>query len=102
MTRGVLTDPGGPFSDLSGAGLVEAVRLALEDVGGQVLGEPVQLISADHQQKPDIGLSIARTWLDQDKVDVILDVPNSGIALAVSTLVKEKDRIVIDASAATD
>ncbi|MGE7415010.1 ABC transporter substrate-binding protein [Methylobacterium tarhaniae] len=99
---GVLTDLGGPFSDLSGAGSVEAARLAIEDFGGQILGEKIELISADHQHKPDVGLAIARKWLDQDKVDVILDVPNSGIALAVSNLVKEKNKIAIYASAATD
>lgn len=99
---GVLTDMGGPFSDLSGKGSVEAARLAVEDFGGKVLGEPIDIVFADHQHKPEIGLNIARRWLDQEKVDVILDVPNSGIALAVNTLVKEKNKIAIYASAATD
>lgn len=99
---GVLTDMSGPFSDLSGKGSVEAARLAIEDFGGSVLGEKIELVFADHQQKPDIGLNIARQWLDQGNVDVILDVPNSGIALAVQTLVKEKNKIAIYASAATD
>ena len=99
---GVLTDMGGPFSDLSGKGSVEAARLAAEDFGGKVLGEPIEVVFADHQQKPEVGLNIARSWLDQEKVDVILDVPNSGIALAVNSLVKEKNKIAIYASAATD
>ncbi|TDR89185.1 ABC transporter substrate-binding protein [Enterovirga rhinocerotis] len=99
---GVLTDMGGPFSDLSGRGSVEAARLAIEDFGGKVLGQPIELVFADHQQKPEIGLNIARQWLDQDKVDVILDVPNSGIALAVQNIIKDKNKIAIYASAATD
>ena len=99
---GVLTDMSGPFSDLSGRGSVEAAKLAAEDFGGKVLGQPIEVIFADHQHKPEIGLNIARQWLDQGGVDVILDVPNSGIALAVNSLVKEKNRIAIYASAATD
>ncbi len=102
VTLGVLTDMSGTFSDLSGAGSVEAARLAIEDFGGSVLGEKIELVSADHQHKPEVGLNIARQWLDRDGVDVILDVPNSGIALAVANLVKEKNRIAIYASAATD
>ncbi|HRO59108.1 MAG TPA: ABC transporter substrate-binding protein [Burkholderiaceae bacterium] len=102
VTFGVLTDMSGTFSDLSGAGSVEAARLAIEDFGGSVLGEKIELISADHQHKPEVGLNIARQWLDRDGVDVILDVPNSGIALAVANLVKEKNKIAIYASAATD
>lgn len=99
---GVLTDMSGPFSDLSGKGSVEAARLAIEEFGGQVLGEKIELVFADHQQKPEVGLSISRQWLDEGRVDVILDVPNSGIALAVNSLVKEKNKIAIYASAATD
>jgi len=99
---GVLTDISGVFSDLSGQGSVEAAKLAVEDVGGSVLGEKIEVVSADHQQKPDVGLSIARKWFDVEGVDVILDVPNSAIALAVNTLVKDKNKIAIYASAATD
>lgn len=99
---GVLTDMSGTFSDLSGAGSVEAARLAIEDFGGSVLGEKIELIFADHQHKPEVALSIARQWLEREGVDVILDVPNSGIALAVASLVKDKAKIAIYASAATD
>ena len=99
---GVLTDMSGPFSDLSGRGSVEAAKLAAEEFGGKVLGQPIEVVFADHQHKPEIGLNIARQWLDQGGVDVILDVPNSGIALAVNSLVKEKNKIAIYASAATD
>jgi branched-chain amino acid transport system substrate-binding protein len=99
---GVLTDMSGPFADLSGKGSVEAARLAVEDFGGSVLGEKIEVIFADHQQKPDVGLNLARQWYDVDGVDVILDVPNSAIALAVNNLAKEKKKIAIYASAATD
>jgi branched-chain amino acid transport system substrate-binding protein len=99
---GVLTDMSGTFSELSGAGSVEAARMAIEDFGGSVLGEKIELVSADHQHKPDVALNLARQWLDRDGVDVILDVPNSGIALAVASLVDEKGKIAIYASAATD
>ena len=99
---GVLTDMSGTFSDLSGAGSVEAARLAIEDFGGSVLGEKIELVFADHQHKPEVALSIARQWIDREGVDVILDVPNSGIALAIASLVKDKGKIAIYASAATD
>jgi branched-chain amino acid transport system substrate-binding protein len=62
---GVLTDMSGPFSDLSGKGSVEAARLAIEEFGGQVLGQKIELVFADHQQKPEVGLNIARQWLDE-------------------------------------
>lgn len=99
---GVLTDMSGTFSDLSGAGSVEAARLAIEDFGGSVLGEKIELMFADHQHKPEVGLNIARQWYDVEGVDVILDIPNSAIALAVNNLAKEKRKIGIYASAATD
>ncbi len=99
---GVLTDMSGVFADLSGAGSVEAARLAIEEFGGSLLGEKVELVFADHQHKPEVALSVARQWFDTEGVDVILDVPNSGIALGVNSLVKEKNKIAIYASAATD
>lgn len=99
---GVLTDMSGVFSDLSGAGSVEAARLAVEELGGSVLGEKVEVVYADHQHKPEVALNIARQWFDTEGVDVILDVPNSAIALGVNSLVKDKNKIAIYASAATD
>jgi branched-chain amino acid transport system substrate-binding protein len=99
---GVLTDMSGTFSELSGAGSVEAARLAIEDFGGSVLGEKIEMVSADHQHKADVALNLARQWIDREGVDVILDVPNSGIALAIANLVKEKHKVAIYASAATD
>ena len=99
---GVLADIAGPFADISGRGSIEAARLAMEDMGGSVLGSPIELVFADHQHKPDVGLNLARQWYDLDGVDVILDVPNSAIALAVNHLTREKRKLAIYANAATD
>ncbi|MGP0058143.1 MAG: ABC transporter substrate-binding protein [Beijerinckiaceae bacterium] len=92
---GVLTDMSGQFSHESGEGAVTAVRMAIEDFGGTVLGKPIELVSADHQNKPDIALGIARKWFEVEKVDMVANLINSSIALAVSQLAKEKDRIAI-------
>ncbi|MCB1717932.1 MAG: ABC transporter substrate-binding protein, partial [Candidatus Competibacteraceae bacterium] len=73
---GILNDQSGMMADLSGRDAVTAVEMAIEDFGGSVLGKPIEVISADHQNKVDIGLSIARKWYEQDQVDLILDVPN--------------------------
>src|SRR6185437_3581298 len=81
---GVLNDRSGTYADLSGEGSVVAARMAAEDFKAADKGINVEVISADHQNKPDIGSSIARQWYDQDGVDVILDVPTSSVALAVS------------------
>ncbi len=99
---GVLADIAGPFADISGRGSIEAARLAIEDMGGSLLGSPIELVFADHQHKPDVGLNLARQWYDLDGVDVILDVPNSAIALAVNHLTREKRKLAIYANAATD
>ena len=98
---GVLTDMGGPFSDISGAGAVLATRMAIEDFGGKVLGKPIELVSADHQNKPDIGVSTAREWMDVGKVDMIGDLMNSAVALAVVKLARDKGRIAIVNGAST-
>jgi branched-chain amino acid transport system substrate-binding protein len=92
---GVLTDMSGQFSHESGEGAVTAVRMAIEDFGGKVLGKPIELVVADHQNKPDIASGIARKWFDIDKVDMIANLINSSIALSVTQLAKEKDRIAI-------
>lgn len=92
---GILNDQSGMMADLSGRDAVTAVEMAIEDFGGSVLGKPIEVISADHQNKVDIGLSIARKWYEQDQVDLILDVPNSAIALAVQDLTRQMDRIAI-------
>src|ERR1700712_119884 len=80
---GVLTDMAGVTADITGKGSIVAAEMAVNEVGGKVLGKPVQVISADHQHKVDIGSSIARRWFDVEGVDAIVDVPNSGVALAI-------------------
>ncbi len=91
----VLTDLSGLYSDLGGQGSVVAAQMAVDEFGGKVLGKPIQVLSADHQNKADIGADKAREWFDKDGVDVIMDVPNSGVALAVSKVANEKHRIFI-------
>jgi branched-chain amino acid transport system substrate-binding protein len=98
---GVLTDNSGLYSDLGGAGSTLAAQMALEDSGMAAKGWKVDVLSADHQNKPDIGTSIARQWIDVEKVDVFVDVLNSGVALAVNNLVKEKNAVMINTGAAT-
>src|SRR5258707_2174571 len=98
---GVLTDNSGLYSDLGGAGSTLAAQMAIEDSGLAAKGWKIDLISADHQNKPDIGTNIARQWIDVDKVDIFMDVLNSGVALAVNNLVKEKNSIMINTGAAT-
>ena len=98
---GVLTDETGVFSSLSGEGSIEATRMAVEDFGGKAAGKPIEIIHADHQNKTDIGASIARRWMDVDGVDVIIDVPNSAIVLAVQELAKEKNRVLLVSTAGT-
>ncbi|MDC0713139.1 ABC transporter substrate-binding protein [Stigmatella sp. ncwal1] len=96
---GVLNDQSGLYADLSGKGSVLAAKMAVEDFGGQVGGTPVEVIFADHQNKPDIGSNVARQWLDVDKVDVIVDVPTSSVALAVSEIAKTKNKVFLDSGA---
>jgi branched-chain amino acid transport system substrate-binding protein len=98
---GVLTDMSSLYSDLAGAGSVLAARMAIEDSGVQKRGLKVELISADHQNKPDVGSGIARQWYDVDKVDAIFDTPNSGVALAVSQVTRDKGKAFIVSGAAT-
>src|SRR3984893_10098380 len=85
---GVLSDMSSLYSDLGGAGSVAAAKLAVEDFGAAARGIKVEVVAADHQNKPDIGANIARTWFDQDKVDVVVDVPNSATALALTELAR--------------
>ena len=92
---GVLTDLSSLYSATTGPGSVYAAELAAEDYGGKVLGKPITVLSADHQNKTDVGASIARRWIDQEQVDVIADVPTSSIALAVEEITKEKNRVFL-------
>jgi branched-chain amino acid transport system substrate-binding protein len=93
---GVLTDMSSLYADATGKGSVAAVGMAVADYGGKVNGKPVEVISADHQNKPDVGVNIARNWYDNDKVDAIFDVPTSSVALPVSALTRERNRININ------
>jgi branched-chain amino acid transport system substrate-binding protein len=98
---GVLTDNSGLYSDLGGAGSTLAAQMAIEDSGLAAKGWKIDLISADHQNKPDIATTIARQWIDVEKVDIFMDVLNSGVALAVNNVVKEKNSVMINTGAAT-
>src|SRR5512141_1618074 len=98
---GVLTDNSGLYSDLGGAGSTLAAQMAVEDSGLAAKGWKIDIISADHQNKPDIGTSMARQWIDVEKVDIFMDVLNSGVALAVNNVVKEKNAIMINTGAAS-
>src|ERR1700754_2038081 len=96
---GSLSDQSGLYADLGGPGSTLAAQMAVEDSGLTAKGWKIDVISGDHQNKPDVGVNIARQWFDVEKVDVIVDVPNSGVALAVSNLVKEKNGILLDSGA---
>ncbi|MGE0419723.1 MAG: ABC transporter substrate-binding protein [Acetobacteraceae bacterium] len=98
---GVLTDLTGLYSDNTGKGSVTAVTMAVEDFGGKVLGKKIEVVAADHQNKADIASSIARKWIDEDKVDVITNVANSAVALATQVIARDKDRILINTAAAS-
>ena len=93
---GVLTDMASLYADATGKGSLVAVQMAVADYGAKVKGKPVEVISADHQNKPDIGVGIARNWYDNEKVDAIFDVPTSSVALPVSALTREKNKIHIN------
>ncbi|HEX9465671.1 MAG TPA: ABC transporter substrate-binding protein [Alphaproteobacteria bacterium] len=100
---GILTDMSSLYTDLAGSGSVLAARLAVEDFKAAEKGLKVEVISADHQNKPDVGSSVARQWFDVDKVDVIVDTPNSGVALAVNQVTKEKNKVfLVSGAAASD
>ncbi|MFG1343535.1 ABC transporter substrate-binding protein [Xanthobacter autotrophicus DSM 431] len=95
---GVLNDQSGIYADMAGPGSVEAARIAVEEFGGKVGNVPVEVVFGDHQNKPDVGLNIARQWLDVGGVDMIADLTNSSIALAVASLVKDKNKVAIISS----
>ena len=98
---GVLNDQSSLYADLAGQGSVVAARMAVEDFNAAAKGLKVEIIFADHQNKADVGSNIARQWLDAEKVDMILDVPNSGVALAVNQIVKERGKAFLISSAAS-
>jgi branched-chain amino acid transport system substrate-binding protein len=92
---GVMNDQSGPYSSITGAGSVAAARLAVEDMGGKVLGRQIEVVSADHLNKPDVGSGIARRWFDTEGVGAIFDIYSSGVSLAVQKLADEKDKILV-------
>jgi branched-chain amino acid transport system substrate-binding protein len=98
---GVLTDMAGPFADQVGPGSVVAAHLAAEDFAADEGGLRVEILSADHQNKPDIGTAIARHWVDVDGVAAVVDLPNSAVALGVSSVLRERHRVALASSAAT-
>jgi branched-chain amino acid transport system substrate-binding protein len=100
---GVLNDMSSLYSDTTGKGSLTGAQMAVTDFGGHVRGKPVEVIGADHQNKPDIGSTIARTWFDTNKVDVIVDVPTSSVALAVQQITRERNRVfLISGAGASD
>jgi branched-chain amino acid transport system substrate-binding protein len=98
---GVLNDQSSLYADLTGQGSVVAARMALEDFGAAAKGLKVEVVFADHQNKADVGSSVSRQWIDVDKVDVIADVPNSAVALAVNEIVKQKNKVFLVSGAAS-
>jgi len=98
---GVLNDMSSLYADIGGPNSVAAVKMAVEDSGLAAKGWKIEVLSGDHQNKPDIGVNIARQWIDADKVDAIADTPSSGVALAVSNLVKDKNSVLLNSGAAT-
>jgi branched-chain amino acid transport system substrate-binding protein len=98
---GVLTDLSGPYADSGGKGSVVAAEMAARDFGGKVKGKAIEIVSADHQNKPDVASSIARRWFDVEKVDAVVDLPVTAIALAVQSVAKEKRKTVMITAAAT-
>jgi branched-chain amino acid transport system substrate-binding protein len=98
---GVLNDQSSVFADSSGAGSTLSARMAVEDFGGKVAGLPIEVVAADHQNKPDLGATIARRWFDLEKVDVIVDLGNSAVALAVNDIAREKNKAILVSAGGT-
>src|SRR5271165_4755875 len=98
---GVLNDMSSVYADFQGPGSVISAQMAVEDFGGTVAGKPIEIVSADHQNKPDVGKNIAQKWYDEDGVDAIADVPNSSVALAVSYLTRERNKVLLGSGAGT-
>ena len=97
---GVMNDMSGTYADLTGPGSVVAAQMAVEDFGAAAKGLKVEIVGADHQNKPDIGSNVVRQWIDVDKVDVVVDVPTSSVALAVNEIVREKNKVFLISGAA--
>jgi branched-chain amino acid transport system substrate-binding protein len=98
---GVLNDQSGAFASFQGVGSVVAAQMAVEDYGGKAAGKKVEVISADHQNKTDVGVNIARRWYETENIDAIFDVPNSAIALAVANMTEQKNKVFVGSGAGT-
>ncbi len=98
---GVMNDMSGPYADFQGPGSVLAAQMAVEDYGGKAAGLPVEIISGDHLNKPDVGAAMARQWIDTQGVDAIADLPNSAVALAVNQIVKDKNKVLLGSGVGT-
>jgi branched-chain amino acid transport system substrate-binding protein len=98
---GILNDQSGPYADFGGKTSVDAARMAVEDVGGKILGKSIEIIIGDHQNKPDVGSAIARRWFDVDGVSAVAELTNSAVALAVQQIAKEKGKITLFTGPAT-
>jgi branched-chain amino acid transport system substrate-binding protein len=98
---GVMNDMAGVYADIGGPGSVEAAKMAVADFGGKMFGKPIEVVFADHQNKPDVGASKAREWFDVQGVDMITDVPTSSVAIAIAKVANEKKRVYMNTGAAT-
>lgn len=98
---GVLTDMSSLYADATGKGSLAAVEMAVADFGGKVKGKSVLVVSGDHQNKPDVGVGIARNWFDNEKVDAVFDVPTSSVALAIQQLTRDKNKVFINSGGGT-
>ena len=98
---GILNDQSGPYADFGGKTSVDAARMAVEDVGGKVLGKSIEIIIGDHQNKPDVASAIARRWFDVDGVSAVAELTNSAVALAVQQIAKEQGKITLFTGPAT-
>src|SRR6185436_20315928 len=98
---GVMNDQSGTYADIAGPGSTLAAKMAVEDFKAKEKGLNVEVVFADHQNKPDVGSQIASKWYDAEGVDVIVDVPNSGVALAINQLVRDKGKVFINSGAAS-
>ncbi|HEY4981828.1 MAG TPA: ABC transporter substrate-binding protein, partial [Pseudolabrys sp.] len=98
---GVLNDQAGPYADFGGKTSVTAAQMAIEDFGGKVLGMPVEIVAADHQNKPDVAAGIARRWFDIENVSAITDLTNSAVALAVQKIANDHGKITLAVGPAT-
>jgi branched-chain amino acid transport system substrate-binding protein len=92
---GVMNDESGPYADLQGPGSVISTKMAVEDFGGNVDGHPIEVVVGDHQNKPDIGMGIARQWYDVEKIGAIVDLPQSAVALGVARVAHDKNRVAL-------